>query len=82
MVDMGRYFEPPRRTNRQLWSLIEALADTGYRFHSEGGRAILFGAGKSGTRTPSTRAIMGRIKTWLKALIPLRNFQSSPLPKN
>jgi hypothetical protein len=67
MLDMGTYFEPPPGSNAQLWVLLESLAKSGYRFDTEGSRAFFFGAGKgnAGSRAPSRRAIMLRIRTWL-----------------
>jgi len=65
MTDMGTYFEPPPRSNTQLWAVLEALANTGYRFYTEGSRAFFFGAGKVGHRSPSTREVVLRIRTWL-----------------
>jgi hypothetical protein len=65
MIDMGSYFETPKHSNSRLWALMEELAETGYRFHTEASRAFLFGPGKTGARTPSTRAVMFRIRSWL-----------------
>src|SRR5579872_3366756 len=70
MTDMGPHFETPKISNRRLWALMQELAQAGYRFHSEGSRALLFGAGKVGARIPSTRATMLRMQAWLAARQP------------
>jgi len=35
MVNMGAYFEPPRRNNLKAWQVMRFLADEGYRFRTE-----------------------------------------------
>ena len=70
MTDMGPYFETPKISNRRLWVLMQALAEAGYRFHTEASRALLFGAPKTDARIPSTRATMLRIQAWLAAHEP------------
>jgi len=73
MIDMGVYFEPPKQSDRKMWSLVGALAGTGYRFHSEGSRYVLYGAKKLGGRIPSKRTVVLRIKNWLAAVgVPSR----------
>jgi hypothetical protein len=64
MIDMGPYFEPPRKSNRRMWELLAALAGQGYRFYSEGSRAFFFGPW-SGDRTPSSRTVMHRIRSFI-----------------
>lgn len=36
MVDMGRYFRPPRREDTRAWRHLWLLAEHGYRFRTEG----------------------------------------------
>lgn len=36
MIDMGVYFEPPRRQGIRRWEAMRVLAQNGYRFHTEG----------------------------------------------
>lgn len=36
MVDMGKYFRPPRRANKKAWEQMRLLAEHGIRFRSEG----------------------------------------------
>lgn len=33
MIDMGAYFEPPRRLNEKRWKVMKVLADYGYKFN-------------------------------------------------
>jgi len=35
MIDMGAYFEPPRKLNRKRWAVMKVLADSGYRFNTK-----------------------------------------------
>lgn len=35
MIDMGAYFEPPRRLNKKRWEVVKVLADYGYRFNDK-----------------------------------------------
>ncbi|MDQ3750563.1 MAG: hypothetical protein M3367_16335 [Acidobacteriota bacterium] len=35
MIDMGAYFEPPRRLNKKRWVVMKVLADYGYRFNTK-----------------------------------------------
>jgi hypothetical protein len=39
MVDMGIYFDPPRRNATKAWAIMRLLADNGFRFRSEGEKA-------------------------------------------
>lgn len=41
MIDMGAYFEPPRRLSKKRWEIMKILADYGYRFRSEGSKAYI-----------------------------------------
>lgn len=41
MIDMGAYFEPPRRLSKKRWEVMKVLADYGYTFHSEGTKAYI-----------------------------------------
>jgi len=41
MIDMGAYFEPPRKLNAKRWAVMEVLADYGYKFQSEGSKAYI-----------------------------------------
>ena len=36
MLDMGRYFRPPRRNDERTWRQLALLAEHGFRFRSEG----------------------------------------------
>ena len=64
MIEMGPYFEPPKRSNRQMWDVLNALARDGYRFHSEGSRAFFYGPCSEG-RMPSTRTVLFRMRKHL-----------------
>ncbi len=35
MIDMGAYFEPPRRLNKKRWEVMKVLADYDYRFNTK-----------------------------------------------
>lgn len=35
MIDMGAYFEPPRRLSEKRWRVVKVLADYGYRFNTK-----------------------------------------------
>ena len=35
MIDMGAYFEPPRRLSKKRWEVMKVLADNGYRFNTK-----------------------------------------------
>jgi hypothetical protein len=35
MIDMGAFFEPPRRLNKKRWDVMRILADYGYRFNTK-----------------------------------------------
>lgn len=41
MHDMGIYFEPPRRQAKKQWSVMKLLAESGYRFQTEGSKAFI-----------------------------------------
>jgi hypothetical protein len=34
MIDMGAYFEPPRRLSKKRWEIMKILAERGYRFNT------------------------------------------------
>ena len=38
---MGIYFEPPRRTAKKAWAVMELVCINGYRFQTEGSKAYL-----------------------------------------
>ena len=35
MIDMGAYFEPPRKLNKKRWEVMKVLADYGLRFNTK-----------------------------------------------
>jgi hypothetical protein len=35
MIDMGAYFEPPRKANKKRWEVMKILSDSGYKFNSK-----------------------------------------------
>jgi hypothetical protein len=35
MIDMGAYFEPPRKLNVKRWAVMKVLADYGYKFNTK-----------------------------------------------
>ena len=68
MVEMGAYFEPPKQSSKRMWELLEALALTGFRFHTVDAREKVFGAARFGERAPSARTVMLRIRALLGEL--------------
>jgi hypothetical protein len=41
MWDMGVYFEPPRRQAGKPWAIVQFLAESGYKFQTEGDVAYI-----------------------------------------
>jgi DNA-directed RNA polymerase subunit RPC12/RpoP len=41
MIDMGAYFEPPRRLSKKRWEVMKVLADYGYRFNDKDSRIYI-----------------------------------------
>ena len=41
MIDMGPYFEPPRKLSKKRWEVMKVLADHGYKFQSEGSKSYI-----------------------------------------
>ena len=41
MIDMGAYFEPPRRLNKKRWEVMKILADNGYKFNDKDSRIYI-----------------------------------------
>ena len=41
MLDMGVYFEPPHRQARKSWAIVQFLAQSGYKFQTEGDVAYI-----------------------------------------
>lgn len=35
MIDMGAFFEPPRKLSIKRWAIMKILADYGYRFNTK-----------------------------------------------
>ena len=35
MIDMGTFFEPPRKLNKKRWEVMKVLADAGYKFNTK-----------------------------------------------
>ena len=35
MMDMGAFFEPPRKLSVKRWAVMKVLADAGYRFNTK-----------------------------------------------
>ena len=60
MVDMGRYFEPPKYSKVRLWSRLKKLAEAGFRFNNASSRSFVFGKW-SDSRRPSLRTVSARI---------------------
>jgi hypothetical protein len=41
MIDMGAYFEPPRKLNKKRWEVMKVLADYGYKFNTKDARIYI-----------------------------------------
>ena len=41
MIDMGAYFEPPRRLNVKRWEVMKVLADYGYKFNTKDSKIFI-----------------------------------------
>ena len=41
MIDMGAFFEPPRKLNKKRWAVMKILADHGYRFNTKDSRIYI-----------------------------------------
>ncbi|HVE55473.1 MAG TPA: hypothetical protein VNB22_01505 [Pyrinomonadaceae bacterium] len=41
MIDMGAYFEPPRKLNKKRWEVMKILADHGYRFNTKDSKIFI-----------------------------------------
>lgn len=41
MIDMGAYFEPPRKLSKKRWEVMKVLADNGYKFRSEESKSYI-----------------------------------------
>ncbi len=35
MIDLGAYFEPPRKLNKKRWEVMKVLADFGIKFNTK-----------------------------------------------
>ena len=65
MIEMGAYFEPPKKSNPRMWEVLKELACDGYRFRTEASRAFFYGPWQSGSRIPSNRTAMARMRKHL-----------------
>ena len=41
MIDMGAYFEPPRKSNKKRWEVMKVLADNGYKFNTKDSKIFI-----------------------------------------
>src|SRR6476620_8476649 len=41
MIDMGAYFEPPRKLNKKRWEVMKILADYGYKFNTKDSKIFI-----------------------------------------
>lgn len=61
MIDMGAYFEPPRRLNKRRWKAMKVLAEHGYKFQSEGSK-IYIETFILGSKNPSVEKVKENIE--------------------
>jgi hypothetical protein len=65
MVDMGIYFEPPRRRAIKTWAIMRLLAENGLRFQTEGGKAFIE-AYILATKRPRMNDVLDNIQRYRK----------------
>ena len=41
MIDMGAYFEPPRKASKKRWEVMKILADKGYKFNTKDSKIFI-----------------------------------------
>ncbi len=41
MIDMGAYFEPPRKLNKKRWEVMKVLADYDYKFNTKDSKIFI-----------------------------------------
>lgn len=41
MIDMGAFFEPPRKLNKKRWEVMSVLADYGYKFNTKDAQVFI-----------------------------------------
>lgn len=41
MIDMGAFFEPPRKLNKKRWEVMKILADHGYKFNTKDSKIFI-----------------------------------------
>ena len=41
MIDMGAYFEPPRKLSKKRWDIMKVLAEYGYRFNTKDSKTFI-----------------------------------------
>lgn len=41
MIDMGAFFEPPRKANKKRWEVMKILAGSGYRFNTKDSKIFI-----------------------------------------
>jgi hypothetical protein len=41
MIDMGPYFEPPRKAAMKRWRVMKALVDSGFRFNTKEAKGFI-----------------------------------------
>ena len=61
MIEMGRFFVPPKRTQSRLWQALQSLAEAGFRFRSPGSRRWLFQRAISGNAVKQGRIDNGAV---------------------
>jgi len=41
MIDMGAFFEPPRKLNKKRWEVMRILAEYGYKFNTKDAQVFI-----------------------------------------
>ena len=41
MIDMGAFFEPPRKLNEKRWAVMKVLAEHGYKFTTKDAKIFI-----------------------------------------
>ena len=69
MIEMGRFFVPPKRTQVRLWRALQSLAEAGWRFRSAGSRHWVFQRAVSGCIVSQGRIDNGAVIRRIRDLV-------------
>lgn len=81
MIDMGAYFEPPRKLNKRRWAAIRVIAEEGYKFRSEAMK-IYIEENILGSKTSNSKSVKERIELLKKERENIEKKQRLDWEKN